>query len=269
VAGLAAQFGFSIGGGDLGNSVPFYTTLLDSDDILTRAVTSTFEFVPEPGAETVRAELLELLDRGGRTRTDSIRRAVKYLERRTEPSSFRDAGVVRLSVEASSPGLAVALAERLVSLVDEYNQARRQSRARAEREFVEARLAETQRSLREAEDALEEFRRTNRQAVDPGLELTLDRLSRTVSLHEQTYRQLAEALEQARINEVRDIPVFSVVESPENTVQRVEGLVRDSIIWMLFGVTLGTIIALGMDSYEAFREGTALRASGEARQVGA
>jgi uncharacterized protein involved in exopolysaccharide biosynthesis len=253
VAGLAAQLGLSIGGGgDLGNSVPFYTALLSSYDILTQAVTSEFAFVPQPRADTVRLDLVALFDRGGRTRADSIYRAVRYLERKTEAADYRDAGVVRLTTVADSPGLAVAVAERLIELVAEYNQDRRQSRARAERVFVEARLAETGSALDEAEKALEAFRRTNRQTLDPGLELSLQRLIRTVSLHEQSYLQLSGALEQSRISEVRDIPVFSVLESPANTVRRVEGFVRDTVVWTLFGLTLGIIGAFGMTSYRSF-----------------
>jgi len=255
VAGLAAQFGIAVGGGGgQGNSVLFYTTLMTSWDILTEAVTSELEFVPRPGAEPVRAKLLTLLDRGGTSPGDSIYRAVRYLERRVQAGSSREAGVVRLTTTADSPGLAVALSDRLIELVAEYNQQRRQSRARAEREFVEARLEETRVALGEAEKAVEEFRRTNRLATDPGLELTLDRLIRTVTLEEQSYLQLAAALEQARINEVRDIPVFSVVESASTTVRRVGGTLRDLVVATLFGIVLGTMLAYSLASYRGFRD---------------
>jgi uncharacterized protein involved in exopolysaccharide biosynthesis len=160
-----------------------------------------------------------------------------------------DAGVVRLRTIADSPGLAVAMAERLVGLAAEYNQERRQSRARAERVFVEARLEETQVSLDVAEESLEQFRRANRQTDDPLLVLTQERLLRRVRQHEQTYLQLSEALEQARINEVRDTPVFSILESAPNTVRPVGGLVRDVVAWAVIGIAFGILIALGLASY--------------------
>ncbi len=254
MAGLAAQMGFAIpGGNNQGNSVMFYTTLMTSYDILSDVVTSDLQYVPTTGADPVRTNYMTHVNRGGTSRPDSVYRAVRYIERHIQAASAREAGVATLVIRADSPGLAVALSNRLIELVGEYNQQRRQSRARAEREFVEARLEETRHALDEAEKAVEEFRRTNRLTTDPGLELALERLNRTVRLEEQSYLQLSAALEQARINEVRDIPVFSVVESATTTVRRVGGLARDLAVSIVFGMVSGVMLAFSLGSYRSFR----------------
>ena len=79
-------------------------------------------------------------------------------------------------------------ARALLDEVNAYNQRRRQSVGRAEREFLETREREAEQGLKNAEDDLAGFFRHNRRFQDsPGLVAEEARLQRQVSLRQQLY----------------------------------------------------------------------------------
>src|SRR5690606_31231281 len=103
------------------------------------------------------------------------------------------------------PELSELLNRELLNLVGEYNMQRRQSNAAAERSFVEARLEESRHELVGAESDLKSFMEQNRRFDEaPQLRLEAARLQRRVDLRQQVYASLAQAYEQARIEEVRN-----------------------------------------------------------------
>ena len=77
-------------------------------------------------------------------------------------------------------------------------------------------MGEVRRDLQEAENRLAGFLKVNRDYQNaPDLRFQYDRLNREVSIQQQLFVSLAQSFEQAKIDEVRDTPVISVVEAPE------------------------------------------------------
>jgi uncharacterized protein involved in exopolysaccharide biosynthesis len=111
--------------------------------------------------------------------------------------------------------LAQQVTHRFLTLADDFNLARRQSQAGAERRFVERRLEEVRDSLRDAEMRLQSFLQLNRDFRAPALELAHGRILRDVAREQQLVATLESAYEQARIEEIRDTPVLTVVETPD------------------------------------------------------
>ena len=69
--------------------------------------------------------------------------------------------------------------------------------------------------LRIAEDRLESFLKNNRQfSGSPELNFQRDRLERSIALRQEVFTTLTQTLEEARIRQVRDIPVISMVDPP-------------------------------------------------------
>jgi uncharacterized protein involved in exopolysaccharide biosynthesis len=99
-------------------------------------------------------------------------------------------------------------------MLNDYNLQSLQSQAAAERRFTEARLDEARAALRGAEDALERFLEENRQYTSPPLALERERIQRDVMLQQQIVMGLAQHYEDARIREVRNTPVITIVEEP-------------------------------------------------------
>ncbi len=69
--------------------------------------------------------------------------------------------------------------------------------------------------MRAAEDTLEKFLQTNRQLENsPQLSFQRDRLQREAGRQQQMMLGLVQQYEDARIREVRDTPVITVIERP-------------------------------------------------------
>ena len=103
----------------------------------------------------------------------------------------------------------------LLKELELYNRERRQSQASAERQFVEARSQEALMALRKAEGQLRAFSEENRATTNsPALRLEEARLEREISQRQQVYTGLLQAYETARVDEVRDTPILTLVEQP-------------------------------------------------------
>lgn len=236
LSGLAAQLGVSLPPSEVGQSPQFYADLLHSPKILEQAVQSRYR-VASAEAQDGRS-LVDIYGARGATARARIQRAAAKLSEALSASVSPKTGVVTLGVTASSPELAQQIDSVLLSLVDDFNVRVRTTQAGQERKFTEARASELKAELAAAEDRLEQFRQQNRFVQDsPELQLQLDRLTRDVALRQQIYASVAQAYEQARIEEVRDTPVITVVSPPEiPATPDPRGLVQKAILGFLAGV---------------------------------
>ena len=250
LAGLASQFGFQVPTQSPGETPAFYSELVESREILSPLAREELTFQEEEDEEvfTVTGTLPDLLEID-EEEEPGVRReeAMKWLrEEAISVSTGRETGLVEVSVQTPWAGLSQLLARRILDRVNAFNLQTRQSRAAAERTFVEDRLAEARDSLRAAEDRLEAFLESNRQFLanrssSPELSFRHERLQRQVAMQQQVYTSLAEAYEQARIAEVRNTPVITVVESPERPVRPDS---RQGVLKLALGVILGGMLGV-------------------------
>ena len=218
LSGLAAQLGFTLPSTESGQNPSFYADLLESNSILGLVVDSRFEYRTSEGP--VQGDAGGDLSLGGREPGASPRRGHssswwgrRSPRRRRRPgwSSWRS----RLGTRARA-----AINHRLIDLVNEFNLRTRQSQAANEREFTERRLGRSGSELRTTEDQLQSFLQRNRDYTNsPALTFQVERLQREVSMRQEVFTTLAQALEQAKIEEVRDTPVITVVQRPELPVR--------------------------------------------------
>lgn len=218
LSGLAARFGLAVPGDDATQSPDFYADLLRSAELRRALVESTY--VVRRDRDSVRLDLIQIYDiheaTPGRSREKAVRRLGEHLSVTTDLKT----GVVSFSIEAEQPQLARALVEGALALVNDFNLRTRSSQAAAERRFVEGRLQQAERELRESEDRLQAFLTANRTfSNSPQLQFQHDRLQRDVLARQEVYNSLAQSFEQARIEEVRNTPVVTVVEGPITPVK--------------------------------------------------
>ena len=135
------------------------------------------------------------------------------LEKMLTVGVHRRTGVVSVSVETRYAPLSADVANYLVHLLNEFNLQSRQSNARALRRFMADRVSGAQSELRAAEDTLRAFMQQNRQFQDsPELQFEHDRLQRRVQVKEEVLRDLNRNYEEARIQEVNDTPLLTVID---------------------------------------------------------
>lgn len=242
LAGLAAQLGISAGSSNSAESLEFYQFLLTSPDLLLQAAESVYRFTPAGGTVAVDTSLVDYYGLTADSEFERRRAIVRQLESLITVTLDRSAGLVTVETRALEPELAVQINQRLLELVGSFNLERRQTRARAEREFAAAQLERAQRDLESAERDLERFLEANRRyAESPSLRFEAGRLERRIAIQQEVYAALAQALEQARIEEVRNTPVISIISRPETSVRPVG---RRTVLMGLLSLFAGFIVAV-------------------------
>lgn len=258
LAGIAAQFGFSIPITASGESPEFYVALLRSGEIRRSAARSTYRLLDETQPDTtwITGDLVELFEIRGRSEHGRLEGAVEQLGRRISVGTSPETGMVRLSVQTKWPELSVQVAERLLGLVNEFNLQTRQSQANAEREFVTLRLVEARAELAVAEDSMQAFLQSNRRIENsPQLGFDRDRLQRVVTLRQEVVISLAQALEQAKIEEVRNTPVITIVEEPYPPARPDRRrLIMKGLVSLALGLFLGIVVAFVVEFMTASRD---------------
>ena len=150
-----------------------------------------------------------------------VRRAALKLRGWIKVWQIRETASVKVEVSTRWPDVSQALALKLLRVLNEANLEIGRRQAQEERRFTEARLAERERLVREAEGRLAAFLRENREFRNSAsLTFEHDRLQRDVSLQQQLLGSVAQSLEDVRIREVRDVSVISVVEPPQLPIER-------------------------------------------------
>jgi uncharacterized protein involved in exopolysaccharide biosynthesis len=255
LAGLAAQFGFTLGAGVADPESPdFYAELLRSRELMTEVAETRYAFRTVDG-DSVQGTIMELLHVKGDTPAIRLRRALAKLRDRTDVSVGLKTGIITLDVRMPWPELASLVNRRLLDLVDRYNLTRRQTRAAAERRFVEGRLSDARDSLQATEAELERFFERNRSyQQSPQLMFEANRLQRRVDLRQQVYTSLSQSYENARIEEVRNTPVTTVITRPEGSAVAVKpNLILDLFLGLLLGAALALVIIFTREYLEGQR----------------
>jgi uncharacterized protein involved in exopolysaccharide biosynthesis len=235
LAGVAAQFGVVAGGTDATQSPAFYADLLKSREVLTTVLRGRFEYTGDRG--TVSDTLINLLHVAAKTETLRMTRAIEKLSNLVQVNLKARTGVVAFEVRMPNAVLAQEVAQRFLDEVSRFNQEQRQSRAGAERRFTDGRVIQLQRELRDAEDRLQAFLQKNRDYRNsPELSAERDRLNREIDLRQTVFGTVAQSNEKARIDEARDTPVITIVETP-NLPGRPDG--RGRLTWGLFALLVG------------------------------
>jgi uncharacterized protein involved in exopolysaccharide biosynthesis len=246
MAGLAAQLGINIPGAAIGDPVKFYAAMLHSLDLERQVVLTRYQFpTTDGGTDTLSGNLIDLLKPRGSTSAQQTRRAIKKLEKIVEITTDRDAGLVRLRVTTKWPRLSEAINRRFLDLLNEFNLRQRQSTAGAERQFAEGRVVDARAELGAAETALEQFLESNKRYQDsPPLVAQFNRLQRRVELRQQVFTALSQSYEQARLDEVRNTPVLTVVDAPELSSEKVGSIFLDAIVWAILALIVAVTVAV-------------------------
>jgi uncharacterized protein involved in exopolysaccharide biosynthesis len=239
LAMAASQFGVRLPATSGSWGPPIYVELLKSRSLLEPIVLDTLTVVERQGARVPVMELLHVKESNPAKRTEAGMKALREVVKAAEVQKL---GAVTLSVTTAWPSVSLGIAERLVQGVNRFNLETRKSQAAAERQFAEAQAGEAEAALRASEDRLQAFLQGNRStAGSQQLLFEQDRLRRDLTLRQQVYTSLVQNREEARLREVRDTPVITVLESPQLPVV---GESRKSLLKAALGGLAGGLIAI-------------------------
>jgi tyrosine-protein kinase Etk/Wzc len=244
LAGVASQLGFNISSS--GSVSPdFFVKLAGSAEVLRSTLLTEFA---DPRNAGRRRTLLDILEVKGRTPEERLQRGVILLRKRIKAGADKPTSIVALEVDMRTPDLAANVANRLVELLNKFNLERRQSQSREQARFTGDRLVEAEQDLRTAERAELAFLQRNRDYTSsPLLSYEAARLGRDVQVKQELFLTLSKAHTEARIAEVRDTPVLTVVDSAvapfrRSRPQRALGVILALILGTIFGVVAAYVV---------------------------
>lgn len=165
-------------------------------------------------------------------------------------------GIVSLSTETHYPALSADVANLFIDLLNRFNLETRQSNAQERRRFAEERVADAERELLEAEEELKRFLERNRQFQgSPELSFQYERLQRRVRIKEEVLTTLRRSYEEARIQEVNDTPLITVIDRAVPPEKRSSPKRKLNVVLAFFlGGMLGVFGAFGREFVERARE---------------
>ena len=243
MGGFASQLGLGRAA-DPSESPKFYTQLIGSRELRTRLLQTRFAD-PRTVAPGDSVRLLDLL----RIKNKDLERrqelALKALAQSMRTTHDEETNLVTLKVTTEWRHLSAAVANRTLDLLTEFNREQRSSRARSKRDFLDRRTALARSELTTAEMRHRAFSEQNRSwKSSPTLVLLEETLRREVDRAADLYLALQTQLETARIEEVNDAALITVVDSgvpPRKAAWPRHGVLTVSTV--MAGTLVGTMLA--------------------------
>jgi len=242
LAGLASQFGFNIGA-EASRSPAFYADMLRSREVLGAVLEAKIARTVDSTDSVSVYDLYKVRDELPERRLEEGLRAFR---KRISVTVDQRTDIVRLTVEAPTPASARGIADLVLARLAEFNLHTRQSTAAEKRRFIEARVTETEKELRAAEEALRSFYEQNRLLqASPQLRFEEQRLTRQVSIQQDLYLTLRREYELSRVEEVDNTPVLTVIDRPQVPGRRIKPVRTATVLLVSLAVwILAALLAL-------------------------
>ena len=189
----------------------FYADVMESRTLRDQILLAWFADpqAEEPGDSATLMDILEIQG----DPEESLEMGRKVLDGTVSVGVDDRTNLVSISVRTRYRVLSARVANRFVEQLVRFNLETRQSNVKTRRQFIESRVAEAEIALRMTEEALQGFLEQNRQfRRAPQLEVQYERLQRQVALKQEILITLSRQYEEARIQEVNDTPMITIVD---------------------------------------------------------
>jgi uncharacterized protein involved in exopolysaccharide biosynthesis len=214
LSGLASLAGVSVGGGDVSK---LYPVILTSDTVLLAVIDR--KYATQRYKDSV--DLVQYFDPGESTPEKNMDKALKSLRDLLTVGIDNKTSVVSISLEMREPQLAADVLNAIIGELDRLLREKKSGSASEQRKWIEDRLVQVDRELREAEESLKDFRERNRRVTDsPELLLTQDRLMREVTVKGTIDVELRKQAEIAKIEEIKQVTTINVLDEGRPPVRK-------------------------------------------------
>jgi uncharacterized protein involved in exopolysaccharide biosynthesis len=207
----------NLGGQEQGTAHSFYLNILESVATSRNVLQKEFEYEQDGHAQI--STLMNYFD------AKSVQQAIGALEEITD-FKVGGSGIITIGVKVGSPQLAAAVANEYIAQLTLYNAEKRGKQLKEQLAFIESRSDEIQQELGQAEEAVAEFERRNRNVVSgegaafltPEQRTEYSRVQREVQIRSSLLTTILNQYEIARVEAKKEAPqieVLSQAEPPE------------------------------------------------------
>lgn len=223
-----------------------YPMIIKSERILRAAIYEKYETASHVNPITL-ADYWEIDSKDSNAQID---KTLRLFRERMDVSFDMRLGTVTLEIEMEEAQLAADVANRITQELDDYTRTKRRTNASLQREFIEERIGEVEKTLERSEVTLKEFRERNRRVADsPQLLLEQERLSRDLEINSTIFIELKKQLEVAKIEEIKNISLINVLDAARPPVRRSYPVRREFALFGFFGGVLAALAyALGRNN---------------------
>jgi uncharacterized protein involved in exopolysaccharide biosynthesis len=220
LAGIASQLGV-LGASAEGAGVTsprFYGDLVTSDVLLHQVANTAFldsTSVPVTTRPLRTIILAHAFPTFYHTPADSLVRAVRRLRGAIVVDVDPRTGLVTVTLTARRAELAAAVMDSLLQHLNQFMTNNLQLQAGARRRFLQRRFEDIQQEVLERQDRLRSFYEANRDYRNaPALVFREAQLRRELETKQDIYTSVARSLEDARMDEVKDTPLLTLIDPP-------------------------------------------------------
>lgn len=247
LAGMAAQFGITVPGGNESAPSMVYPEIIKSRTLARKLLQRKFDTEKYGPSKTLLYILMIGLD-DPEYGIDTLEiMAIEYLQEQSiSVGKDRESSILTVSVGAFEPRLAADMASALIEELDIHQKQFNIKQAAKKRIFIEERIEGVKVDLETAEESLKEWRQRNRSIGDsPALLLEQERLMRESEVQKSLYITLKQEYEMAKIEEVEESDILHILDKPEVSLKRSKPNRKLSVI-------LAGILGLGLGAVGAF-----------------
>lgn len=233
-SGLAQLAGVSVPNADVSR---LYPIILTSETVLIPVIEHTYQTqrYPQP------VNLITFLDIGEGTPAKDMERALKEMRGLITTAYDTKTSTVIVTLELEEQQLAADVLNAIVAEVDKFMRLKRINTATEQVRWINARLMDVEKELRQSEENLKTFMERNRRVMDsPQLTLEQQRLLREVTVKSTIVIELKKQYELAKIDEIKNISVVNILDPARPPVKK-ERPKRATNTALAFLVALGAL----------------------------
>ena len=217
MAGMASQLGLSMPM-NFGNEIPWdemFPEIIKSENLAKSILNENFSSNKYGKKEYLSSIIEQEYKLKNKSRVFLEKMIIHEFNKMIKVSKSRLSPIVTIELDFFEPQVAANILKKVIEVAGRTQVKIKLKQISEKRQFIEERISEVTKALKNAELNLKEFKESNRRVErSPSLKLEESRLEREVSLQTTLYMTLKSQFENVKIEEVEEAAMIEVIDGP-------------------------------------------------------
>ena len=217
MAGMASQLGLSMPV-NFGNQIPWdemFPEIIKSENLVQSILNEKFSSNKYGNKQYLSSIIEQEYNLKNKSRVFLEKMVVHEFNEMIKVSKSRLSPIVTIELDFFDPQVAANILKKVIEVAGKTQVKIKLKQISEKRQFIEERISEVTRALKNAEIKLKNFKESNRRVErSPSLKLEENRLEREVSLQTTLYMTLKSQFENVKIEEVEEAAMIEVIDGP-------------------------------------------------------